>query len=194
MMLTTALVDRLTLDDFLALDLQDDHIYELEQGRLRAMPTESDLNLQIASLMFAQLLQLGIPPARLRIGTEIVVQSDQATVRRPDLVVLSEGLTLALAESGSSTVMPEFPAPELVVEVVSPGKENADRDYRYKRSEYAVCGIREYWIVDPGRGVVSVLEWVDGFYEVVEFVGGDRVVSPQFGDLGITVSELLAPA
>lgn len=194
MMLTTALVDRLTLDDFLALDLQDDHIYELEQGRLRAMPTESDLNLQIASLMFAQLLQLGIPPARLRIGTEIVVQSDQATVRRPDLVVLSEGLTLALAESGSSTVMPEFPAPELVVEVVSPGKENADRDYRYKRSEYAVCGIREYWIVDPGRGVVSVLEWVDGFYEVVEFVGGDRVVSPQFGDLGITVSELLALA
>lgn len=194
MMLTTALVDRLTLDDFLALDLQDDRIYELEQGRLRAMPTESDLNLQIASLMFAQLLQLGIPPARLRIGTEIVVQSDQATVRRPDLVVLSEGLALALAESGSSTVMPEFPAPELVVEVVSPGKENADRDYRYKRSEYAVCGIREYWIVDPGRGVVSVLEWVDGFYEVVEFVGGDRVVSPQFGDLGITVSELLALA
>jgi Uma2 family endonuclease len=194
MMLTTALVDRLTLDDFLALDLQDDRIYELEQGQLRSMPTESDLNLQIASLMFAQLLQLGIPPARLRIGTEIVVQSDQATVRRPDLVVLSEGLTLALAESGSSTVMPEFPAPELVVEVVSPGKENADRDYRYKRSEYAVCGIREYWIVDPGRGVVSVLEWVDGFYEVVEFVGGDRVVSPQFGDLGITVSELLALA
>jgi Uma2 family endonuclease len=194
MMLTTALVDRLTLDDFLALDLQDDRIYELEQGQLRSMPTESDLNLQIASLMFAQLLQLGIPPARLRIGTEIVVQSDQATVRRPDLVVLSEGLALALAESGSSTVMPEFPAPELVVEVVSPGKENADRDYRYKRSEYAVCGIREYWIVDPGRGVVSVLEWVDGFYEVVEFVGGDRVVSPQFGDLGITVSELLALA
>lgn len=194
MMLTTALVDRLTLDDFLALDLQDDRIYELEQGQLRSMPTESDLNLQIASLLFAQLLQLGIPPARLRIGTEIVVQSDQATVRRPDLVVLSEGLALALAESGSSTVMPEFPAPELVVEVVSPGKENADRDYRYKRSEYAVCGIREYWIVDPGRGVVSVLEWVDGFYEVVEFVGGDRVVSPQFGDLGITVSELLALA
>jgi Uma2 family endonuclease len=194
MMLTTALVDRLTLDDFLALDLQDDRIYELEQGQLRSMPTESDLNLQIASLMFAQLLQLGIPPARLRIGTEIVVQSDQATVRRPDLVVLSEGLALALAESGSSTVMPEFPTPELVVEVVSPGKENADRDYRYKRSEYAVCGIREYWIVDPGRGVVSVLEWVDGFYEVVEFVGGDRVVSPQFGDLGITVSELLALA
>jgi Uma2 family endonuclease len=81
--------------------------------------------------------------------------------------------------------------PDLVVEVVSPGQENAARDYRYKRSEYAVCGIREYWIVDPGRGVVSVLELVDGFYGVVEFAVGDRVVSPLFGDLGVMVGEVL---
>jgi Uma2 family endonuclease len=81
--------------------------------------------------------------------------------------------------------------PDLVVEVVSPGQENAARDYRYKRSEYAVCGIREYWIVDPGCGVVSVLELVDGFYEVVEFAAGDRVFSPLFGDLGVIVREIL---
>ena len=70
------------------------------------------------------------------------------------------------------------------MEVVSPGQQNAARDYRYKRSEYAVCGIREYWIVNPGRGVVSVLELVEGFYEVVGFAACDRVVSPLFGDLG----------
>lgn len=81
--------------------------------------------------------------------------------------------------------------PDLVVEVVSPGQENAARDYRYKRSEYAVCGIREYWIIDPRRGVVSVLELVEGFYEVVEFAAGDRVVSPVFGDLGVMVREVL---
>ncbi len=70
------------------------------------------------------------------------------------------------------------------MEVVSPGQQNAARDYRYKRSEYAVCGIREYWIVNPGRGVVSVLELVEGFYEVEGFAASDRVVSPLFGDLG----------
>ncbi|WP_367889252.1 Uma2 family endonuclease [Leptolyngbya iicbica] len=44
-----------------------------------------------------------------------------------------------------------MPAPLLVVEVVSPGKVNEDRDYRYKRSEYATRGIGEYWIIDPSR-------------------------------------------
>jgi Uma2 family endonuclease len=34
-----------------------------------------------------------------------------------------------------------------VVEVVSPGKANEERDYCYKRSEYAAWGIAEYWIV-----------------------------------------------
>jgi len=180
-----------SLQDFWAMTLQDDRCFELEGGRLREMPIESDLNLHIASLLFAQLLQLGISPARLRIGTEIVVQSDRATVRRPDLVVLSNELVLALASLGRSTVMPGLPAPDLVVEVVSPGKENADRDYRFKRSEYAVCGIQEYWIIDPGRGVVSVLEWVEGFYEVVEFVGAEPIVSPWLGEVGLTAQEIL---
>jgi hypothetical protein len=100
MQVTTA-TDRLSLADFFALEFQGDRNYELERGYLREVPTESDLNLRMTSFIFAQLLQLGISPARLRIGTEIVVQSDRATVRRPDLVVLSEGLVLALSKAGS---------------------------------------------------------------------------------------------
>ncbi len=44
---------------------------------------------------------------------------------------------------------------------VSPNQEN--RDYRYKRSEYAARGIAEYWIVDPIAQKVTVLEWVDSY-------------------------------
>ena len=32
---------------------------------------------------------------------------------------------------------------------------------------------------------------LEGFYEVVEFAAGDRVVSPLFGDLGVTVGKVL---
>ena len=42
-------------------------------------------------------------------------------------------------------VKSEIP-PLLAIEIVSP--DSIQRDYRYKRSEYAAVGIAEYWIVD----------------------------------------------
>jgi Uma2 family endonuclease len=84
-----------------------------------------------------------------------------------------------------------MPPPVLVVEVVSPGKENEDRDYRYKRSEYGARGIAEYWIVDPERAQVVVLALVDGLYEEMFFQGGERLVSPLFPALDLTAIQVL---
>jgi Uma2 family endonuclease len=39
-------------------------------------------------------------------------------------------------------------APELVVEVLSPGKANEDRDRLAKLKLYSTQGVREYWIID----------------------------------------------
>jgi Uma2 family endonuclease len=39
-------------------------------------------------------------------------------------------------------------APDLVIEVLSPGKENRERDLLVKRQLYAKYGVEEYWIVD----------------------------------------------
>ncbi|MEM9276907.1 MAG: Uma2 family endonuclease [Cyanobacteria bacterium P01_F01_bin.143] len=84
--------------------------------------------------MFAQF----VAPRLLRCkDTEIVVTGSRTTVRLPDLMVLTENLADALYLSGRSTIIADMPPPALVVEVVSPGKVSRDRDYRYKRSEYA---------------------------------------------------------
>ncbi|MEJ7710758.1 MAG: Uma2 family endonuclease [Pyrinomonadaceae bacterium] len=40
-------------------------------------------------------------------------------------------------------------APELAIEIVSPGKENARRDREVKRQVYGKHGVKEYWIADP---------------------------------------------
>ncbi|MEH1818207.1 MAG: Uma2 family endonuclease [Nostoc sp.] len=76
-------------------------------------------------------------------------------------------------------------------QVVSPGKANADRDYRYKRSEYAARGIAEYWIVDPQRNVVTVLILVDGFYEETRFAGNTAIASTIFPELQLTAEQIL---
>ncbi|MFN5992020.1 MAG: Uma2 family endonuclease, partial [Dolichospermum sp.] len=88
-----------------------------------------------------------------------------------------------------SLILMDMPPPLLVVEVVSPNQEN--RDYRYKRSEYAARGIIEYWIVDPIGQKVTVLEWVEGFYEEQVYRGDDMICSPLFSDLKLTVAEVL---
>lgn len=62
----------------------------------------------------------------------------------PDVVWSShERLATGLDEAGHLIV-----APELVVEVVSPGAENIRRDRELKLRLYSSRGVREYWIID----------------------------------------------
>lgn len=62
----------------------------------------------------------------------------------PDVVwVTRERLALATDKAGHLVA-----APELVIEVLSPGKANEDRDRRVKLKLYSRQGVHEYWIVD----------------------------------------------
>lgn len=40
-----------------------------------------------------------------------------------------------------------FPAPDFVVEIISPSTEKIDRGIKF--IDYAAHGVREYWIIDP---------------------------------------------
>lgn len=192
----TVAVSRMTLDDFFAYDDGTDTRYELENGELIAMPTESELNRRIATFLMIYLAQRGLLPRYLTMKTELAVMGTRATVRLPDLMVLSEELALALEGATRSTVMIDMPPPRLVVEVVSPGKPNIDRDYRYKRSQYEARGISEYWIVDPITQRVTVLTRVEGLYESAIFAGEAEINSALLAELtpgpGLTAAQVLA--
>jgi Uma2 family endonuclease len=192
----TVASQKMSLEEYLNFDDGTDTRYELENGELIVMPPESELNRRIASLLYIYFAQQGIPSHRLTMKTEIVVNSSRVGTRLPDLMVLSEELATALEGSSRSTIMSDMPPPLLVVEVVSPHQEK--RDYRYKRSEYAARGIAEYWIVDPIQQRVTVLEWVEGLYEEMVYVGENalaepskRIVSPLLGVLELTAQRLL---
>ena len=181
---------RLTLEEYLKYDDRTDSQYELVAGELVAMPPESPKNVQISLFLLVNFLKF-VPVNRLSNKVEIVVAGSRATTRIPDLVVLTDELVKALEGATRSTITLDMPPPTLVVEVVSPGKANEDRDYRYKRSEYAARGIAEYWIVDPQINAVTVLILVDGFYEETRFTRNISIVSNIFPELQLTPEQVL---
>jgi Uma2 family endonuclease len=188
--MTTA-TKKLTLEEYLAYDDGTDTQYELVDGELVVMPPETSRNNRIALYLLSVFLKLVPFYLICHKDTEIVVTGHRTRVRLPDLMILTEEL-FAVIGGRRATITQEMPPPVLVVEVVSPGKVNEDRDYRYKRSEYAARGILEYWIVDPGNAKVTVLMLVDGLYEAVVFQGSDSIASPNFPDLQLTAAQVLA--
>ena len=81
--------------------------------------------------------------------------------------------------------------PLLVVEVVSPGDLQRDRDYIAKRMQYQDRAIPEYWIVNPQLETVLVLELAGNSYtEIGTFQGCDAIHSPQFGVLSLSPAQI----
>ena len=187
MISTTAL---LTLEEYLLYDDGTDNRYELVDGKLVLMPPESHRNNLIALYLLSEFLKLISLKLICHKDTEIVVTGNRTRVRIPDLLILTEEL-LAAIDSKRATVTSDMPSPALAVEVVSPGKTNRDRDYRYKRSEYAARGILEYWIVDPELSKVTVLSLVDGLYEETIFEGEQKITSNVIPQFSLTARQIL---
>lgn len=178
----------LTATDYLHYNDGTDDRYELVNGILTEMPPESNLNARIAVFLFTQFLKL-LPFTRLcHKDAELQVTSIKASFRIPDLMVLSEAGEAALAGSSRNTITLEMPAPVLVIEVVSP--DDPARDYRFKRSEYAVRGVPEYWIVDPTQKQVLILTLVEGFYDEAIFKGDQPLASSIFPALTLTPAQI----
>lgn len=186
----TTTTTSLTLEEYLAYDDGTDSRYELVDGKLVNMPPESDRNNLIALYLLGEFLKI-IPIRLIRHkDTEIVVTGNRTRVRMPDLLVLTEELLAAIG-GRRATITADMPSPALVVEVVSPGKTNEDRDYRYKRSEYAARGILEYWIVDPQNSKITILSLVDGLYEESIFESEQTIASKVVPQFSRTAADIL---
>lgn len=177
---TEQLSHRYTLEEYLnCTNISHDSLYELENGQIRSMPPESWQNLQIIMYLITEITKT-IPYQQVTNKAEIIISGSRVTARVPDLVVLTPEGAAELAAYKRSTIILDMPPPLLVVEVVSPGKKNRDRDYRYKRSEYAARGIAYYWIIDPQDKKFICLELNDGLYEEIVFDDSQDVISLSF--------------
>lgn len=181
---------RMTFDEYLVFDDGTDKRYEFEGGELVEMPPESPLNSRIARFLFAILLTAFSEDLICHKDTEIAVSGTQVQARLPDLMLLSPELADILNSSSRGTITLEMPPPDLIVEVVSPGTTNENRDYRFKRSEYAARGVPEYWAIDPDEHKITVFTLVNGFYEEAVYTG-EMLIQSQIEVLRLTTEQVL---
>ena len=181
-----------SFEEYLSYDDGTDNLYELFNGELLEVPPESGKNVQIANRLFlAFALLIGTDRVRGH-GLELEVRGEPRN-RYPDLTVIREEHIQQLAKR--NTLRLTMAPPLLVIEVVSPGELQRDRDYIAKRSQYQDCGIPEYWIVDPNAQTLLVLELRENTYiEVGSFSGNERVLSPLFRELNLTAAQIFASA
>ncbi|HEX5416597.1 MAG TPA: Uma2 family endonuclease [Chloroflexota bacterium] len=127
---------------------------------------------------------------RTQAGTSIsapgvIFADDQAVA--PDLVWISrERFRHVVSDDGKL-----YAAPDLVVEVLSPGRTNEERDRELKLRLYSREGVREYWIIDWQASVVQVYRRENAALALAATLHAeDQLTSPLLPGFGCIVSTL----
>jgi Uma2 family endonuclease len=188
--MTATTVERLhSFEEYLQYDDGTDNRYELVKGKLEPMNPPTIRHLLIADflqdVLKAEIARMNSPWLCFK---EAGVRTGLRKSRLVDVCVVSRDQVMDALDRSAVFQTP----PLLVIEIVSP--ESVNRDYRYKRSEYAAAEIPEYWIVDPMVNQISVLRLEEGLYEESQFTQTQPIVSQQFADLNVTVDQVFAAA
>ena len=176
----------LTVADLDVFPEDDGNRYELIEGELYVshapgIPHQRVLlNLEVGLSNYLKDSPVGIlvPGAGAIFSDYDAVIPDLAFVRRErwDAVVTNDKFTAAV---------------DIVIEVVSPGSENRQRDLTVKRKLYAKYGVAEYWVVDSENQSVLIFRLHESrLDEVATLTRGDELSSPILPNFHLSVSEI----
>ncbi len=165
-LLTVADVDALPEDDGNRYELIGGELFVSDPARISHQLLLQNLLMELATYLRKHTIGILVPGAGLILSDYDAVIPDLAFVRneRWDEVVAGEKFTRAV---------------DLVIEILSPGKENRERDLTVKRQLYAKYGVNEYWIVDSENSSVLIFRLREQtLEEIVVASGDDKVTSP----------------
>ncbi|MGH2370462.1 MAG: Uma2 family endonuclease, partial [Chloroflexota bacterium] len=168
----------------------DDRRYELIEGELFVSTQPSWQHQSVCSkthtLLDVWTTQAGNGIVLFAPG--LVFAVDEAVA--PDVVWVSrERMPHVLAPDGRLRA-----APDLVMEVLSPGAENRQRDRETKLALYSRRGVREYWIADWQQRAVDVYRRGDDatLHQVATLYAQDTLQSPWLTGFTCQVAQLFA--
>ncbi len=156
----------MTYQEFKQLEFDDDdpYWYELINGELvrKFSPTLQHQNIAdnilIAMKLFAREKQLG-----KAYSAPLDVVLDDGNSYHPDVLFVRKDRYHILDEDEQVVIG----APDLVVEILSPG--TAIYDKGDKKDIYEKYGVREYWLVEPKSKAVEIYAFVDQRFKLVQY-------------------------
>lgn len=167
-----------TTDDIYA--LPDGQRAELIDGRLYMMAPPSRLHQRIIlelSTMIHQHIRKKHGTCEVDIAPfAVFLNDDDKNYVEPDISVICGADKLT--DTGC------YGAPDWIIEVASPGSMRMD--YYIKLFKYRSAGVREYWIIDPGKNRVTVYRF--DLEDTEEYTFSDRVKTGIIPDLEIDFS------
>ena len=174
---------RYTHEDYL--QTPDDERWELLNGELVIPPPPNIEHQMTVGDLYAHVRAF---VNRNAIGKVLLSPCDvvlsEVNVVQPDLLFISTERSRIITRDNVRG------APDLVVEVLSPG--SVSRDWREKMDVYAEHGVREYWIVDPDarRAWVMTQSEAGGFDEAGNYGLGDVLKSLVLEGLELDLGDL----
>jgi Uma2 family endonuclease len=190
---TASTTYRFTVDDLARMDPQpqDDTRYEIIDGELHVSTQPNPPHQRTAS-RFNYRLEAWSEAAGH--GVTLVAPG---VIFAPDDAVAPDVVWFESEEAYQRALGPDrkLHAADLVVEILSPGRENERRDRELKLDVYSRWAVKEYWLAD--WRVRSVLVYRPGArgLEVAEALGADdTLTSPLLPGFAVPLRELFPPA
>lgn len=128
---------------------------ELIDGEMFVMDAPSITHQRILGESYVQIhahIKKNNGPCEVFIAPGVYVKDDIYNYVEPDVTVICKDEKLD--EKGCHG------APDWVIEIVSPS--NKYMDYGRKLTLYQEAGVREYWIVDPAKKIVTIYDFAQG--------------------------------
>ncbi len=176
-------VYRLTYRDWLSFP-DDGRAYEIIDGELFVTPSPSIRHQRTSrELQHALLTFLRSTGSGEVLSAPVGVKLDDGSVVEPDIVVV---LAANAGRIGEQVIEG---APDIVIEILSPG--TAQRDLGIKRRKYEASNVPEYWIVDAESRRIEVLSLHAGRYSRSQTFGGtDTLTSSSLAGFALDVSDV----
>ena len=160
--------------------LPDQPRHELVFGRLYVTPSPFPPHQVVSEVLGRLLGRIADAADGLVFHAPLDIVLADHSVVQPDLIYFSA----ARLPVGDARIEA---APDLVIEILSPGTARFDRTE--KRDLYAFFGVKEYWLVDQQRRQIEFLINAAGSFVAVAPVAG-RYRSPVIPEIVLVVSEL----